>query len=255
MAARRWRWRGALRPGVRRPGRVLLLPCLAVAAGGSLVTITSGPAEGETATSNTATFSFQSGTAATFQCTPRRRSRRELRQRADHLHGARERPAHVRGGRRRRLGTTSSSGSEARHWTVAVAPVATITEAPPDPSESSDATFSFVSDQEGSTFECSLDGSSTETCTSPIAYHRLDVGSHSFAVRAVVDSVGTGAPAEYSLGSSPRRRRGRSRRPSSPGRRTPRRVRMRPSASPPTWPGRRSSAPSTASLRRAARLP
>jgi hypothetical protein len=172
-----------------------ILPSLAPAAGGSIVTITAGPAEGETVTSDSATFSFHSDTQATFKCV---------------LDGGAEESCDsgqitytgLANGTHRFdvIATTTGhdvvSGSETRNWTVAVLPQVTITDQPPNPSESPDATFSFTSDQSG-TFECTLDGGSTESCTSPVTYHGLHEGSHSFAVRAVGPTDATGPPAEY----------------------------------------------------------
>src|SRR5262249_14436513 len=89
------------------------------------------------------------------------------------------------------------SGSETRNWTVAVVPQATITSEPPNPSESTDATFEFTSDQSDSTFECSLDGASPQACTSPVTYHDLTEQQHAFAVRAVSPDAGNGPPAQY----------------------------------------------------------
>jgi hypothetical protein len=71
------------------------------------------------------------------------------------------------------------------HWTIEVpdttAPVATIASVS---TNGGDATFSFVSSEDGSTFECALDGGALEPCSSPKAYTGLGYGSHSFFVRA-----------------------------------------------------------------------
>jgi hypothetical protein len=69
-----------------------------------------------------------------------------------------------------------------------IRPVATIIGGPPPKTNSATASFSFTSDQEGSTFQCKLDNRGTfEDCTSPKAYERLAPGRHTFAVRAVSD--------------------------------------------------------------------
>ena len=164
----------------------LLLPCLAVAAGGSLVTITSGPAEGETVASNTATFSFQSGAAATFQCTLDGGAA-ESCDSGQITYTALTNGQHTFEVVATTTGNDVVSGSEARNWTVAVRPTATITEAPPDPSDSSEATFSFVSDQPDSTLRMlARRQPATEACTSPIDLSpTLPCRSHVFAVRAV----------------------------------------------------------------------
>jgi large repetitive protein len=195
VAAPRWRWRGAL--GLACAGlAVLLLPCVAVAAGGSLVTITSGPAEGETTASNTATFSFESGTPATFQCTLDGGAA-ESCDSGQITYTALTNGQHTFEVTATTTGDNVVSGSEARNWTVAVRPTATIFEAPPDPSDSSEATFGFASDQPDATFECSLDGAGPEACTSPMTYRDLAEQSHVFAVRAVDANIGSGTAAEY----------------------------------------------------------
>ena len=175
----------------------LLLPCLAVAAGGSLVTITSGPAEGETVASNTATFSFQSGASATFQCTLDGGAA-ESCDSGQITYTALTNGQHTFEVTATTTGNDVVSGSEARHWTVAVAPDATITEAPPDPSDSSDATFSFASDQDRLDVRMlARRQPATEACTSPMRITDLDERIAFFAVRAVDDERGSGAPAEY----------------------------------------------------------
>jgi hypothetical protein len=175
---------------------VAALPSLAAAAGNSIVTITAGPAEGETVSSNTATFAFSSNTQATFQCSldggP-----------AESCDSGQITYTQLTNGPHRFdvIATTTGpdvvSGSETRNWTVAVAPVATITSEPPNPSESTEATFEFTADQPGATFECSLDGAAPAACTSPTTYRDLAVREHVFAVRAVDPKIGNGPSAEY----------------------------------------------------------
>jgi hypothetical protein len=46
------------------------------------------------------------------------------------------------------------------------------------------ATFRFGATLDDSTFECSLDGSGFQPCTSPVSYQDLSEGSHAFRVRA-----------------------------------------------------------------------
>jgi hypothetical protein len=75
-------------------------------------------------------------------------------------------------------------------WTVdATAPETSITGSPSDPSSSSNAAFSFDSTENGSTFECELDGGGFSACTSPASLTGLAVGSHTFKVKAT-DTTG-----------------------------------------------------------------
>ena len=72
-------------------------------------------------------------------------------------------------------------------------PETTITSGPASLSASPDATFAFTSDESGSTFECSLDGSAFAACSSPDAYTGLGDGAHAFDVRATDTSANTDA--------------------------------------------------------------
>jgi hypothetical protein len=72
-------------------------------------------------------------------------------------------------------------------------PETTITSGPASLSASPDATFTFSSDESGSTFECSLDGSVFAACSSPAAYTGLGDGAHTFDVRATDSSANTDA--------------------------------------------------------------
>jgi hypothetical protein len=57
-----------------------------------------------------------------------------------------------------------------------------ITAGPSATVPSSDATFAFQSSSDSASFECSLDGSAYEPCTSPKSYSGLDNGAHVFSV-------------------------------------------------------------------------
>ena len=88
-------------------------------------------------------------------------------------------------------------------WTVdAIAPDTQILTNPTDPSNSSNATFTFSgTDSLGVpaiTFECQIDGGGFSACTSPKNYTGLADGSHTFQVRAK-DAVGNvdPTPASY----------------------------------------------------------
>jgi PKD repeat protein len=68
-------------------------------------------------------------------------------------------------------------------------PDTTITSGPPSTTTDTSASFAFSSTENGSTFECQLDGAAFATCTSPAAYDGLAAGSHTFSVRAT-DAAG-----------------------------------------------------------------
>ncbi len=74
-------------------------------------------------------------------------------------------------------------------WAVSPPPQAVIVSGPAEFTESADATFTFVADVPGATFECWLDGVQ-ETCSSPHSYSGLDIGHHYFAV-LVTDPLGS----------------------------------------------------------------
>jgi uncharacterized delta-60 repeat protein len=64
-------------------------------------------------------------------------------------------------------------------------PVVTIDSGPSGDVSSLSASFTFSSDIQDATFQCSLDGAQFETCSSPKEYTHLAEGSHSFSVRGV----------------------------------------------------------------------
>lgn len=77
-----------------------------------------------------------------------------------------------------------------RTWTMdATAPETTITDGPTGTVSASTATFDFTSSEQGSTFECRLDGGSFAPCTPPFSRSGLGAGSHTFEVRAT-DAAG-----------------------------------------------------------------
>jgi len=76
-------------------------------------------------------------------------------------------------------------------------PDTTITSSPPSLSNSSSATFTFVSNEAGSTFQCKLDGGGFVACPSPKSYGGLGVGSHTFQVRTI-DPAGNVDPSPAS---------------------------------------------------------
>ena len=92
-----------------------------------------------------------------------------------------------------------------RGFTVdTVAPRTTITSAPSDNSDSTDASVTFAVNEAGSTSECRLDSGPWSPCTSPFQVSGLAAGSHSIGVRST-DPAGNvespGASASWTVGS------------------------------------------------------
>jgi hypothetical protein len=75
-------------------------------------------------------------------------------------------------------------------------PAPVITSGPPSSAIDPDAIFTFSNSRSGVDFECRLDSSGFSACDSPQSYVDLEVGSHTFFVRAV-DSTGTSPVATY----------------------------------------------------------
>jgi MYXO-CTERM domain-containing protein len=70
-------------------------------------------------------------------------------------------------------------------WTIDVTvPETSITSAPSNPSSQSNATFSFSANKQGVSFECALNVSDFDLCTSPVSYDGFAEGLHLFRVRA-----------------------------------------------------------------------
>jgi hypothetical protein len=92
-------------------------------------------------------------------------------------------------------------------WTVdnslldTTPPETTIASTPGDPSPSSTASFTYLSNEPGSTFECSLDSAPFSACPpAGVTYAGLANGPHSFRVRAVDPSQNADpTPAGYSF--------------------------------------------------------
>jgi hypothetical protein len=85
-------------------------------------------------------------------------------------------------------------------WTIKPPPpgAPAITSAPTDPTTATSATFAFSLAGTTATFQCSLDGSSYSSCTSPKSYAGpLSLTRHTFGVQAV-NAGGTSPPASYS---------------------------------------------------------
>jgi hypothetical protein len=79
-------------------------------------------------------------------------------------------------------------------WTIdTTAPDTTIVSGPPAETTSPSATFSFISSESGSTFECRLDNGAWSSCISPKSYSGIGPGNHTFQVHAR-DSLGNADP-------------------------------------------------------------
>src|SRR5207244_1990408 len=94
--------------------------------------------------------------------------------------------------------TAGNTGAAASFtWTIdTVAPPATITASPTNPSNSSSPSFSFSSEA-GASFTCALDGAAFASCGSPKSYTSVADGSHTFQVKATDAAGNTGAAASY----------------------------------------------------------
>jgi parallel beta-helix repeat protein len=75
-------------------------------------------------------------------------------------------------------------------WTVdTTAPETTITEGPPSPTNSTAATFSFTTAEDGGTFTCTLDEGGAAPCSPGVSYIAFADGEHTFSVVAT-DAAG-----------------------------------------------------------------
>ena len=85
-------------------------------------------------------------------------------------------------------------------WTIdTIAPGTTLTDEPPDPWGSSDASFSFTSNDATATFQCRLDSAAFTACANPLVVSGIADGVHTFAVRAIDAALNVDAtPATYS---------------------------------------------------------
>ena len=99
-------------------------------------------------------------------------------------------------------GNTDQSPASRTFTVDATAPQTTIDSGPSQDERIKDATptFSFSSNENGATFECSVDGAPFASCESPLTTDQLADGTHAFAVRAT-DGAGNvdGSPASRSF--------------------------------------------------------
>ena len=93
---------------------------------------------------------------------------------------------------------TNQSAAARYSWTIdTLAPVITLDETPPNPSNDPTPTFAFSANEATPTgFECKLDAAAFEACTSPTTYSTQADGSHTFTVRAS-DAAGNSGQKSY----------------------------------------------------------
>jgi subtilisin-like proprotein convertase family protein len=153
-------------------------------------TINSGPPASTTATAATFTFSANE-TGATFACSLDGAAFTACASPASYV-------ALLVGNHTFTVRATDLSGNTdatpaGYSWTIlppdTTAPNTTLDSAPPPSTISTSASFTFSSNEGGSTFECSLDAAPFALCTSPWTYSGLADGGHTFAVRAI-DAAG-----------------------------------------------------------------
>jgi hypothetical protein len=156
--------------------------------------IDSGPSG--TVASSSASFEFSSEPGATFQCEldgggfAACVSPKSYTGLADGPHTFKVRAVDA-------AGNVDASPAQ-RSWSAdTVLPDTTIVSAPPAVTSSTQATFSFTSDDAGASFQCSLDGAAFSPCASPRAYSGLADGAHQFRVRAVDATGPDPSPAEH----------------------------------------------------------
>jgi hypothetical protein len=157
-------------------------------------TITASPPS--LSNSASASFSFSSTEAGTFQCSldagafTACTSPRTYTGLAAGAHNFRVRAVDAAGN------TDASAASYG--WTIDLsAPETAISSGPPAVTDETSASFSFTASEAGSTFECSLDGAAFGPCMSPASYSALAEGPHNFRVRAT-DEAGNTDPSPAS---------------------------------------------------------
>ena len=95
-------------------------------------------------------------------------------------------------------GNESKFALESAEMPDIVAPEATIDSGPQGTVNKTTAAFEFSANENGSTFECKLDGGSFENCASPKEYTGLEDGGHTFTVRATDEAENTSEPVSRS---------------------------------------------------------
>ena len=84
------------------------------------------------------------------------------------------------------------------NWTIDITnPITTINSNPANQTNSQNATFTFSSNEQDSSFECKLDEGGWSDCNSPKYYYNLSEGTHYFEVRATDEAGNIGEEATY----------------------------------------------------------
>jgi hypothetical protein len=168
-----------------------------VDATGPVVTLTAGPAAGSVSSRNVATFEFTSDDpAATLECAADGGAFGACSSAASDTIGPLGDGVHtfqVRG--TDQLGNVGAAA--ARSFTVDTRPPeTTIAKKPKKHTHSAHARFTFSSDEQGVTFQCSVGNAPFKPCQSPVVLKHLKHGSHRFRVEAI-DAAGNvdGSPA------------------------------------------------------------
>ena len=156
-------------------------------------TVTLGTKPPNPSNDPTPTFSFSAGEASTFQCQLDAgafapcTSPTTLGSTADGSHTFTVKATDAAG----------NTGQASYTWTIdTVAPTATLTAKPANPSNDPTPTFSF-SAGETSTFQCQLDAGAFAPCTSPTTLGSTADGSHTYTVKATDAAGNTGPAASY----------------------------------------------------------
>ena len=147
-------------------------------------TIDYGPSDGATLSSRDVSFTFSTSEAgSTFECSldsaayTACTSPKEYTDLSEGSHTFSVKATDASGN------TDASPASTT--WTVdTTAPETTIDSGPSGTVSTNSADFSFSATEDGSTFECSLDGAAFEPCSSPQSYTDLSEGSHTLEVKA-----------------------------------------------------------------------
>jgi len=91
---------------------------------------------------------------------------------------------------------SQTSNATSFAWAI-VPPAPAITGHPANPTNQTSASFTFTDSQAGVHFQCSRDGASFGSCSSPKTYSGLAAGSHTFRVEAFVGSNPPSVPASF----------------------------------------------------------